>query len=83
MPKEMTICVRCAHHATPPVVNGAAPHVWYNHMCGNVIRTRDVIDPVTGASMYRDERGNRTDNPHPYCREINTCGHCEHYLAKK
>ncbi len=60
----MTICAKCKHHD----FHGT---IWYNLFCQNpLVAPPNGIDWVTGKP--------RDDHP-PYCREINTDGHCKLY----
>lgn len=79
----MTICTKCANHKNSTHVNEACPEVWYNHVCGAITR-EPMIDPVTGKHGYaiKNDLGqiHITDDPHPFCRDINTDGNCDKFV---
>lgn len=74
----ITLCTTCRHHinAHDGRPDGPPPSMWYYQFCGHPdVKRPTAVDPVSGEVRYRIANGpgttGLTDEPHPYCRDIN------------
>lgn len=73
----MKICAKCQY---------SSDGVWYERKCSAPdVQAQKLMNPVTGEMQHGriDARGARffTNEPRPYCRNVNVDGMCKHFRS--
>lgn len=85
MRAKQTICSECKWLMRGEMETSPRYDVWYNLFCG-AIDFKPALDIHSGKWGYRGnlhygehlDKGTITDNPNPYCRDVNT-GDCPYF----
>lgn len=84
----ITICTSYIYHENVHEGHRAGPprDSWFYQLCAHpVVERKKVIDPVSGDTNYEKETDSGrvvlTDEPHPFCRDIND-GNCSYFKQK-
>lgn len=76
--EQYTFCVECRFY-----INEGGPRpLWYDQYCGAITHPQGR-DPVSGRWGFNTTSGAFIEEqPHPYCKDINTSGNCKLFEAK-
>lgn len=83
---DVRICVKCIHHRNTKSGRsgtGPPPNTWFYQKCAHQdVQAQPTIDVVTGGVKYMRANSfgeyHPTDEPMPYCRDVND-GYCRYY----